>query len=243
MSCFSTTDIGGCGCTTPTCSQTFAVQGCNALAYAGLTVSVYASSGGSPLASGTTSSLGKVTLSWSGSCSVYVTITGQSSRFAAYGQSLSLTTGGTRTIALTVASGYVCIVGCLVPTRSTLSLSASSGATASLAYNSTTARFTGSGTYAYPGCGNVACGCAAASIPVVWTWIPGGQIFLYAYLSAPSNCPNATATGTLQEMAGIAGFGVTVTCPPAFSVTGTLVDEDGGCFYCGNAGDAITITE
>ena len=101
----------------------FTVKGCAGLAYAGLTVSVYDSTGATLLDSGTTDGAGHVTLSFSPIPGTHVvTITGQSSRFDAYSQSLSLT-GSALTITLTAASGYECVTaigGCLQPFADTL---------------------------------------------------------------------------------------------------------------------------
>jgi hypothetical protein len=73
-----------------------------------VTINVYASNGGALLASGITNASYFVQLLWSGTCSVYVTATEPSGKFAVYGKSLSLTAHGTTAITLTVASGYVC---------------------------------------------------------------------------------------------------------------------------------------
>lgn len=235
-------DMGGCNCPSSTFAQTFKVFGCNSLAYQGVTVSVYTSSGGSLLASGATSSSGQVALSWSGGGNVYVTVTGQSTRFQAFGQSYALATGGTTTIVLAVASGYVCLPGCLLPVATTIHLSASSGATATVTYNGT--YWTGPGTYTYAGCGSAGCGCAGASLTVRWYWYGAstGLITLYGYVSG--DCPAAGTSGTFVQLAG--GGSVAVTCPPSFQAATTvaLADESpAGCFYCGGAGDTVTMTE
>jgi len=92
----------GCSCTCGSaCSQTFTTNTCSSQTLGGAAVSVYASSGGALLASGTTAtsggSLGKVTLSWSGTGSVYVTA---SCSVFSYASSLTLTCGGNKTLAL-----------------------------------------------------------------------------------------------------------------------------------------------
>jgi hypothetical protein len=123
---FSLWDLGGCNCSGGgggTCSQTFTVVGCSGLTYAGVTVSVYTLSGGSLLASGTTNGSGQVTLSWTGSGGTYwIAVTGQSARFATYGQSLNLTCGASTTLTLALATGYHCIPyqTCLLPLADTI---------------------------------------------------------------------------------------------------------------------------
>lgn len=103
---------------TTTCCQNFIITGCNSLGILGSTVGVYSSNGGTLLAEAVTPSTGSVTLLWSGSCSVYVTVT--ATRFASYGQSLTLTQNGTTTIGLSIESGYQCISGCSTPVAETL---------------------------------------------------------------------------------------------------------------------------
>lgn len=123
MATFGDWDIGGCNCAVASIS----VQGCHE-AYAGLTVSVYSSQGGTLLYSGTTDSTGTVHTTL-GTGTYYVTIGGQSSRFAAYGQTLSLVAPAVNVISLSPATGYVCLgLGCLVPTTTTLTYTGPAGA-------------------------------------------------------------------------------------------------------------------
>ena len=108
---------GPCGCCGNNFSYTFTVVGCanpakNAAFFSGLTVSVYTSSGGTLLASGTTNSSGQVTLSWSDSAGPntrYVTAsTPWTGRNDAYGANRSLSNGGGATLALPANASYAC---------------------------------------------------------------------------------------------------------------------------------------
>lgn len=120
---FGKWDPGGCNCKT----AFVAVQGCGE-AYSGLTVSVYTSAGGTLLYSGTTDGTGTVHTTVPAG-SYYVAITGQSTRFAAYGQTATLSTVATNVLNLTAAAGYVCLgLGCLQPTTTTLNYTGPQGA-------------------------------------------------------------------------------------------------------------------
>ena len=110
-----------------TCCQTFAVAGCNSLALPGATVSVYDHAGGTLLASAVTPASGIVALLWSGSCSVYVTVTEASGRLNAYGSSLTLPGAGTKAITLTPAAGYACCISCILPVSNSPSLTDANG--------------------------------------------------------------------------------------------------------------------
>lgn len=132
MACWSTWDISGCGCP---CTVGFTVFGCNGLKYSGLTVNVYDHSGGTLLATGTTTSTG-VSLTWPGtSGTYYVQVTGMSARFQSYGVNTSLTCGGAVNITLSVATGYTCYAGCLLPVANTLTFTGSLGPTCTLTYS------------------------------------------------------------------------------------------------------------
>lgn len=115
---FTSFTIAGPTYGTSTCCQNFVITGCNSLGVSGATVSVYNTNGGTLLAQAVTPLNGSVTLLWSGSCSVYVTVT--SSRFVSYGQSLTLTQNGTTTIGLSITSGYHCMSECGIPVADTL---------------------------------------------------------------------------------------------------------------------------
>ena len=127
MAQYSIFDIGGCGCAQ--CNQTFNVQcGCTTAlyTYGTLTISVYDSTGTTLLTSGTTAT-GIKTLSWAGSCNVVVKITGQSGAFAAFSQSLSLTSGGTTTLAFSPGTGRVCFGTCCEPIQATVTYVGNTG--------------------------------------------------------------------------------------------------------------------
>lgn len=120
MSCFTSTDLGQCGCSI---TQTFQVYGCNGLGQPGETVAIYDTAFVTLLASGTTNAAGSVSLQWGGSASVGVKITG-SARFAVYQVTTTLTSGGLYTVTLTPATGYTCGPGaCSLPLSLTETLS------------------------------------------------------------------------------------------------------------------------
>ena len=116
MPTFTFWDPGSCNCG---CQVTFTIKGCSGLAYQGVTVNTYTSSGGTLLGSGVTNSAGQVTIPAQAG-NTWVTITGASTRFVSYAQTLNLTCPGSQTITLTVASGYVCAFNCVLPISTTL---------------------------------------------------------------------------------------------------------------------------
>lgn len=109
-----------CCCTTGGgFTQTITVYGCvtpaiNPALFAGITVRVRTSSGGSILASGPTNSSGQVSLSWSGSDGNYwVEVVAPNARFNDYGATRSLTDGGSITAQLPVGTDYACCASTL----------------------------------------------------------------------------------------------------------------------------------
>ncbi len=118
MPTFSDWDLGGCNCAT----IKIIVAGCAQLGYPGLTVQVYASSGGALLYSGTTDASGAVDTGIRAGGTYYVVIAGQGARWQGYAQSDSLTPSRTvyNELPLVVAAGYSCIAGCLQPAPGTL---------------------------------------------------------------------------------------------------------------------------
>jgi len=264
MACFSVWDIINCGCTT-SCSQAFTVTGCGGIAYPGLTVSVYTSSGGTLLASGTTNGSGQVALSWSGSSGTYwVAITGQSARFAAYGQSLALTCGGSKVIALATASGYHCdcsASGCLLPVADTLFLTDGVYGAVTLAYGSRTFTLIGGtpqtltgwwGTIGVPYVG--ACFVCAGGTATLDYFYSCGLVNLYSNIcsaGASGSClwfPGAGVFAGYQEVASTALQARTWSCPPSFGLASTAIQINSCLTYCNGAsitsGSAsITVTE
>lgn len=103
--------------------QLFSVVGCGpnlSIAYPDVTVTV-AIPGAATVASGVTNSVGQVNLSWPGSPGSYtVSVSGASSRFNAYSQTLPLACGGATKIVLAAADGYACSNNCLLPLATTL---------------------------------------------------------------------------------------------------------------------------
>lgn len=121
---FGRWDPGGCNCP----PQPIEVQGCDAVPYPGVTVSVYSASGGTLLFSATTDAAGKVYPTTVLPGTWYVTVTGQNARYAAYGQDLTLSTTGIAIAALQPASGYCCLgLGCLLPTTQNLNYTGPAG--------------------------------------------------------------------------------------------------------------------
>lgn len=256
---FTYWDLGACNCSFP---QTFEVEGCNSLGYSGLTVSVYTASGGTLLASGTTDASGSVSLSWDGTSSPYVTVTGQSTRFAAYGQTLTLTSGGTTTITLTVAAGYVCIPTCLQPIATTLHLTYA-GQAYTLTYGAATVC---SNPYQWTSAvvnqpnatvnsvnSSFNCTTITGSTPSQICASPNGTSGLDFTLVGYVDC-NCSGWQGLTNAAFNSGTGICVTvlnssvslaCPPSLSVTGGFpASFAAGAVNaaCGGSGTTITAT-
>jgi hypothetical protein len=203
MAGFSTYDPGGCGC--PGCAVTFLVRGCNAVAYPGVVASVYDHAGGTLLASGTTDGTGHVALSWAGGPgSYYVTVTGQSARFAASAQTLTLTCGGATTISLAPAAGYACwSATCLQPVKTALNVTV----IGPFGTQTGTATYQAGGgfwewVYTDPGTGNTfIADFAAFGVTATWENV------------ASTNCNWSDVT--------------TMTCPPSFAFGATNAPTDG----------------
>lgn len=122
---FGRWDPGGCNCP----PQPILVEGCDAVPYPGVTVSVYSASGGTLLFSATTDSAGKVYPTTVLPGTWYVTVTGQNARYASYGQNLTLSTTGVAIATLSPAAGYSCLgLGCLLPTLPNLNYTGPAGA-------------------------------------------------------------------------------------------------------------------
>lgn len=206
-----------CCCVSVTCSQTFHIIGCISRSLPGATVSVYVSNGGALLGQSTTGTGGTVTLSWTGSCSVYVTVT--ATGFVSYGQSLTLSTGSTTTITLSAATGYHCdsICGCSAPIPLTLQLTDSVIGSLVLTYNGSTNQWECNTTYNYAGytapspC-NITCG-AVSDLPISYSF-SGTQCVLSMNLgstglSVPGCCPWLTSGSCISPQT-ITG---TIDCP------------------------------
>jgi hypothetical protein len=229
MSQFSTWDLGACGCPGTPQSQSFTVKGCNAIVYPGVTVSVYDTSGGTLLQSGTTDGSGNVTLAWTGAAATWVEVTGMSGRFNAFGVAITV---NPQTLQLTAATGYVCFPSCLIPLPTTLQLTDSVIGNATLSYNGSSA-WAGSKVYSYPGytCpGFPSFDCPAATVTVHYSLSTGGTLTVSwnAFIVSPgfSLCPNDlnTATGFwTRTLASAASF----TCPLSFSVSWDLIISSG----------------
>jgi hypothetical protein len=179
---FTYGDIGGCNCTAAGCAAfVFTVFGCDRTPYPGVTVTLSGASG--PIVSAVTDGAGQVTIGpYAGGQGPYtMTVTGMSSRFAAFSASggsltCSFLSGGG--LQLLPAAGYNCTgLGCLLPASNTLHMTG--GATETLTWNATTLRwsyfgiysFVPGGTFSTPsgGCTMTATSCPpsfAASCPV-----------------------------------------------------------------------------
>jgi hypothetical protein len=92
----------------PVMCQHFCASQCST-GVSGVTISVYASMGGTLLASGTTLSAGCVNLSWTGTPGTYY-VTATATGYTSYGASLVLACGGSMTIGLaySVSDPYCC---------------------------------------------------------------------------------------------------------------------------------------
>jgi hypothetical protein len=127
---YSLFDVGQCNCGPGTCNATFIVSGCSSLPQAGVTVSCNG-------ASGTTNSSGQVTLNVGSAGTYTTTVTGMSSRFAAFSQSISIACASTHNLTLTAATGFVCPgFGCLLPVATTLDLTTSGAGNFTVTFDS-----------------------------------------------------------------------------------------------------------
>ncbi len=191
----------GCGCEAPCAPTTFVVFGCNSAKYSGLTVSVYASSGGALLTSGTTNAMSEVTLSTGVGGNLWVTITGQNARFANFARTLFVLCGGQVNLVMSPATGYNCfpVHDCSLPWASTLYAS-------------------GHQYILFPGCD-------FTNLPYIW----GGSTVYAAALVIPVPCGygsfNSDGAVFNNDGGGIAGS-LMVTCPPSF--VATWADPGGG---------------
>lgn len=181
-------------------SATIQVTNCG-LPAAGLTVNIYDKQGGTLLTTCTTDNGGRVYSDCTGYGSYYVTVTGMSSRFAPYGQTLTLDCGTAVIAALVAAPGYVCVPGttsgfqCPLPIATVLKMSDPILGNATLNYvpASSPPTWTGTNTYSFPGAG-----CRAVAVPLLWTFIPS-QVHLSPQWSvnATTVCPSGAAPTVL----------------------------------------------
>jgi hypothetical protein len=249
VACYNRWDIGGCGCAS--CTETFTVLGCNLLPAVGVTVSVFASSGGALLASGTTNGSGQVALAWAGaSGNVWVTITGYSSRFNAFAQTVAIVCGSSKTLSLVPAAGYACDPGsgCFLPVKTTLFLSAGILGSATLAYSAITNDWTGTSIYNYPSCPHPGCGCIFTNALTVFWRYQGTGLSAKGWIAASVGsglCPITANDGSgLHNYATLDLTSIVLTCPPAFSYSADMDDaEVQGCIFCGAGPQSVTITE
>ncbi len=168
---FGLWDLGGCNCAT----VKIIVAGCAQLGYPGLTVQVYASSGGALLYSGTTDSGGAVDTGIRPSGTYYVVITGQGARWQSYAQAVSLTSSRTvyNSLPLVAATGYGCIASCLQPAAGTLHYTGPAG----------TLTLNGSGTWQDSG----------FTVQFSWSAGPTASLYYFAtgfrYSDSTPTCP------------------------------------------------------
>jgi len=181
----------GCACPTACAPTDFRVYGCGSNVYPGLTVSVYASSGGALITSGTTNASSIANLSLGASGNYWVTVTGQNARFAAYAQTHSaILCGSIVSLVLSPASGYNCFpaLGCAIPWASTIYAS-----------------------------GNEIPVCGGAFTGVVYTYTGLPSYNSGAFVGGGRG--GISGTGILSgTCSGFGGF-LTITCPPSFVAT------------------------
>ena len=243
------------------CCQDFKVYGCNNCLLQQITVSVYASFGGALLASGITNSSGIVRLSWVGPCTVYVTIT--ASRFASYGQTLTLTTGGGTNVTMTPASGYYCLQStCVYPEPATLYLTDSTFGSVTLTYDGTQESWVGTACVTYtPDATEVSCCCGGtAGVPVTlqvyYYWNAGFGMYDCNTVGCsgcggppPSGwCANPNALPNLMTcyIPGFSSFSATISAPSQyFLFTSSCSNILPWCVndYPGGPGTTFTVTE
>ena len=202
-----------------TCCQRFTIKGCNSFALPGATVSVYDSSGGTLLAFGTTDASGNCSLVWSGSCTVYVTITAE--RFTPYGQTLSLSANGTQNITLTPDTGYHCSIvwtNCTWPLSNTLHYTNSFFGNATLTFSGNNCN--GTISYVYPGCNQFGLNCPSGTV-LVYVNEAGQASTYYGANACPTNTVGpggcGTAAGPAMPMTSCFVPGVS-----AFSASGSF---------------------
>lgn len=264
---FTYWDLGSCNCTGPTFTQTFLVTGCNAIGYPGLTVSVYTASGGTLLASGTTDGSGQVTLSWpdTSPATRWVVVTGQSARFLASAQSLTMTTGGTTTIGLAIATGYHCLNVCLQPAKDTLVLTDAVTGTLTVTYSTRTVTLFGGGgattltgwwgtlSYNYPDTSAVpGCGCdPQPGYPIDYVF-SGSQVTLYGWVSligfgggaTLSDCPTTSTLNRGYTTLARTAATPPISCPAALDWEDTAAPVNDICIYGSTTNTShITVTE
>lgn len=254
MACWGLWDIGRCGCPSGSCSVTFTVAGCNAIvdAFDTLTVSVWDSSNTTQLATGTTTT-GVITLSWTGTSGAYhVHVSGQNARFDSYDVMQTLMCGGTETLQLVPASGFVCITGCFLPLKTTLTLTDSVIGTCTLTFSGI--NWTGSLSYSYPGFTNPTCLCFCSPVTMTVGYQLSTSLTL-GWLLASSGCPTAHGPLVVATNTGIIESQTDV-CPVPFSLTHDVTLDTcaaGNCslgsspeplwaLYGGFPGDVATIT-
>ncbi len=217
----------GCSCTcssSVTCG-TIEVIGCGSLGVPNATVSIYTSSGGSLLASGTTNSSGIVSLTWSGSCTVWVTASEATGRLTSYAATRTLGSG-TNVITLSNADNslYACMNCCAIPLKRILTFT-------SALFGSWTGNWidqiTSGWTPAPVHCPS--CSVDAVGVPgFVSNPFPCLVMTCWAF-NPSTGCPANTGT-TCQCIYWSA---TSMTCPPSFSWTGTAtVTSAYGCMKC-----------
>lgn len=226
---------GNCQCSG--CTVNFTFTGCGGLALKSAPITIRASSGGSILATGTADSSGQLTLTWAGAGGS-IWIDGPDGRFN--GQSVSVTCGGSVTVAFTsIASGYVCTSGCAWPISQTLHFSIT-GISIPMTLTWSLGQWQGSISYSYPGCS----GCSPVTLTVQVTW---GLPQISWFRDASPGCPNPgggtfvvyqpnSTTKTCYEP------GVT---PFSFLLNYNAVSAGSpiALFFCSTAAQTGTITE
>lgn len=226
---------GGGGCASPTIHGK--VTGCGGLNIQGATVTAHdATAGGASLGSTTTNSTGDYTLSGlSGQVSGHaIVVVISHARITAANRTLSYaatvgfntqwgcgqTTATDTTGATTPAAGYHCTGQCGLPIKDTLTLTDSVYGGATLTYNATFDVWTGSAGATFGGTGPPCGTCAGSAVTIFYT-LDAALMQLQVTVTA-GGAPDCPWTG--PGAVGALPVGLTGTCPPSFSESGTIPD-------------------
>lgn len=253
---------GGCGCGACTATISGNTKGCNTLNVAGITVEARDStSGGTLLGSATTDSSGNFSIAVTGATAGNaIVVVWTHSRFSTATTTLAHTAGtpGSTTWkcsgtssgvnkSLTPATGYHCLSGsgCAYPFADTLYASHNYLGSFTLTWVSTD-KWSGSGSYAYPGCSDpvecIAAPCAGGSVGldvVLWYVLGALQGYYDMDVDATTLCPIGAAKA--REVYTLTSVDCTAM-EIVLTASGGTVKR---CLYCDNPSPApmFTITE
>ncbi len=203
--------IGACGCN---CVGGFTITctGCGSLPLIGESIQLMtACTGGTASSTLTTNSSGQITLM----AGTYYLLPANP-RFAC--KTVTITTN--QTVNFSAASGYTCFNACSDPLKNTLHASDSLGNNLTLTYQSSPSEWKGnlaSGS-SYAGCCPLQVGVGSTTLNIQITVTPGGVMDYEAY---PNSAPIENAVLSDPTMS--------VTCPPSFGYSKTLMFTSSGC--------------